>query len=430
MTPISEGKLHIRGTPILEKNLLLFNDPDVRYLINQGGSRSSKTFSIAQMFILKMLTEQHKIFTITRKTMPSLRQTVMRDFFELLQGYDIYDEASHNMTQNIYLHGTNIVEFVSLDQPQKKRGAKRNYLWMNEGNEFAFEDYMQLNLRTTEKVVMDYNPSEMEHFIYDKVLPRSDARLIKSTYLDNSFLEEALVREIERLREEDETYWKIYGLGEQAVPTSVIYGNWTIVEAMPHSTDTSVYGLDFGFQNPTALVNVAVADGKVYVDECFYETKLTNADVIERLRSTLPNRRAAIYADHAEPARIEEIYRAGFNVHPANKEVVVGIDVVKRYRLHITSRSVNLLREIKQYKWKQDKNGHVLDEPLKFLDHALDALRYAIFTHWKKYGARAFGSAENRTVGAASRSRRSLGATKRRSRGGGDGFGGDGFSNF
>jgi phage terminase large subunit len=423
VTNTGNGNLLIRGTPVLEKNLLFFNDPTVRYLVNQGGSRSSKTFSIAQMLILTMLKEQHKIITIARKTFPSLRQTVMRDFFELLEGYERYDEEAHDMTNHIYEHGTNIVEFVSLDQPQKKRGSKRNILWMNETNEFGYEDYMQLNIRTTEKIIMDYNPSEMEHFIYDKVLPRPDARLIKSTYLDNTFLEQSLIDELERLREDDETYWKIYGLGEQAAPTSLIYNNWTIVSALPESTDTIIYGLDFGFQNPTSLIQVAIADGKVYVDECLYETKLTNADVIERIRATLPNRRAAIYADHAEPQRIEEIYRAGFNIHAANKDVAVGIDLVKRYRLHITSRSVNLLREIKQYKWKQDKNGHVLDEPLKFLDHAMDALRYAMFSHFKKYGARAFGS-EGRSVGAAARSRRSVGSAKRRGRGS------DEFSNF
>lgn len=406
------GNLLLRGTPVLEQNLAAFNDPALRYIVNQGGSRSSKTYSIAQLFILKMLTDEHKIFTITRKTMPSLRQTVMRDFFELLQQYDLYDESAHNMTHNIYNYGSNVVEFISLDQPQKKRGAKRNVLWMNEANEFGYEDYMQLNLRTTEKVIMDYNPSEIEHFIYEKVIPRPDAKLIKSTYRDNTFLEDALVKEIERLQEEDLTYWKIYGLGEQAAPTSLVYGNWTVVDALPQNSDAQFFGLDFGFQNPTALIQVVIADKRVFVDECLYESKLTNADVIERLRMTLPNRRTAIYADHAEPARIEEIYRAGFNVHPAHKDVLAGIDVVKRYRLHITSRSVNLLREIKQYKFKEDRNGHVLDEPLKFLDHALDALRYAIFSHFKKYGAAAFGDAQ-RKVGASVRSRRSVARSSR-----------------
>lgn len=419
----ANGIFRPKATVVFEQNWDHFIDPTVRFIINEGGSRSSKTYSIAQLFILAGLTFEKKIFTVARKTFPSLRSTAMRDFIDILKEYDLYNEDFHDMSNHIYTLNDSIVEFVSLDMPQKKRGSKRNVLWMNESNEFGYEDYMQLNIRTSEKIIMDYNPSEIEHFIYDTVLPRQNARLIKSTYLDNTFLEQSLIDELEMLRETDETYWKIYGLGEKATPTSLIYPNWTIVDAMPQKIDTVFYGLDFGFQNPSALIEVAIADGKIYLDEGFYETKLTNADVIDRLRSTLPNRRSPIYADHAEPDRIEEIYRAGFNVHPANKDVAAGIDFVKRYRLHITRRSVNILREIKQYKWKQDKNGHLLDEPVKFLDHTMDGGRYAMFSHFKKYGARAFGS-EGRSVGAAARSRRSVGSAKRRGRGS------DEFSNF
>lgn len=384
--------LDLHCTPVFEKNWAAFHDPNIRYIVNQGGSRSSKTISIAQIFILLLMTERNEILTIARKTFPSLRQTVMRDVFDLMREYELYDEEAHDMTHHIYLLNRNIMEFISMDQPQKKRGAKRKHLWLNEANEFTYEDWMQLNLRTTGKVFLDFNPSDTEHFVYDKIIPREDAVFIQSTYRDNPFLERSLVQEIERLQHEDETYWKVFGLGEKATPTSLIFTNHTQCRSMPEHPDLEVFGLDFGFSNPTALVRVAVKDGFVFVDEVLYQTQMTNADVLDVLRRVVPNRKTFIYADHAEPQRIEEIYRAGYNIHPANKAVVAGIDFVKRFKLHITASSVNLSREIKQYKWKEDKNGHLLDEPVKFLDHALDAVRYAMFTHGAKYGQRIFGA--------------------------------------
>ena len=169
--------LKVKGTNVLWRNM----QANTRIVVNEGGTRSSKTYSIAQMLIIKAMETTGNIITITRKTLPSLRATAMRDFFEILLTLDLYEQRNHNKSEHTYKLNGNLFEFVSLDQPQKKRGAKRNILWMNEANEFTLEDYRQLSFRTADKIIMDYNPSDVDHWIYDEVIPRDDCTLIKST---------------------------------------------------------------------------------------------------------------------------------------------------------------------------------------------------------------------------------------------------------
>jgi phage terminase large subunit len=374
MLPQPEG-LTFECTNVLKRNLAA----QTRIVVNQGGARSSKTISILQLFIGLAQKEQGEVFSIVRKTLPALKASVMRDFFWLLEKYGLYREDRHNKSENIYRLCGNEFEFFSVDESQKIRGRKRKYLFINEANELSHDDFRQLALRTTGRIWMDYNPSDEQHWIYDSVIPREDCTFIKSTYLDNlKFLEPELVAEIERLKSEDENYWRVFGLGEIGQRKSIIYNRFDLVDAMPPGCDV-FFGLDFGFNNPSALVAVGEKDGETYLEEKLYETKLTNTDLIGRLRELVPGS-AEIYADCAEPQRIEEISRAGFNVFPADKSVKDGIDNVKRRNLHIVRTSERLIREIRAYKWKEDKNGNVLDEPVKFNDHLMDAMRYPIHT--------------------------------------------------
>jgi phage terminase large subunit len=305
----------------------------------------------------------------------------MRDFFEILNTWNLYDEKCHNKTDNTYILNGNLVEFMSMDQPQKKRGAKRNFLWLNEANEFTFEDFQQLVMRTTEDVDIDYNPSDEFHWIYDRLLTRPDVTFIKSTYKDNPFLPQSLIDEIEYLKEVDENYWRVYGLGERGTSKSIIYPTWHLVDAIPDFVDEIVYGVDFGFNNPTTVLAVGIYDKRyLYIDELVYETRLTNRALIDRLNEFKVPKTKVLKCDCEDPARIEEIRMAGFNAQGCMKgknSVKNGIDKIKRHSLYVTKRSVNVIKELKSYKWKEDANGHVLDEPVKFNDHGMDALRYA-----------------------------------------------------
>lgn len=347
--------------------------------IMQGGTRSSKTYNILIWFIIKLLQEQGKVLTICRKTVPSIKATVLRDFIEILENNGLYDESLHNRTDNIYKLNNNIVEFVSLDEPQKIRGRKRDYLFLNEANEDTLQDWIQLIFRTTDKIILDFNPSDEFHWIYDEVIPRDDADFYITTYKDNVFLSPSIVKEIERLKEQDENLWRVYGLGQRGTSEAVIYKNWQETDIKEPDGET-YYGLDFGYNHPSVLTKIIFFDDGIYIKEIFYEKGLTNQDLINLLYALKIDKNAEIYGDSARPENIEEIYRAGFNIHPCKKgkdSVKLGIDHIKRHKLFVDKNSINLIKEIKSYKWKQDKNNKILDEPVKFNDDCMDAMRYA-----------------------------------------------------
>jgi phage terminase large subunit len=361
------------------------NESNKKISVFQGGARSGKTYNILQWFILKMLTKQNKIFTICRESMPALRSSAMRDFFNILKEKKIYNQSYHNKTHNEYHLNNNIVEFVSLDDEQKVRGRKRDYLFINEANECKYDIWIQLALRTIKKSVLDYNPSDLYHFIYDEIIPREDCDFYKSTYKDNVYLEDSVVKEIEGLKESNENLWRIYGQGERGLSQETIYTNWKEISVMPkdHEFQQIVYGVDFGFNHPSAIVKVGIIENNAYLEEVLYETRLTNQNLIDKLKINVDNEKE-IYADSAEPDRIKEISDSGFNIYPVVKSgnsVNTGIDKVKNYKLHILSKSSNIKKEIKNYSWKKDKKtNQILDEPVKFKDHSMDAIRYAVMS--------------------------------------------------
>jgi len=372
-------KINLETTEVFEKNYTAYQS-EIRNIVNQGGSRSSKTYSIAQLFLIAALKQKNIVLSVVRKTLPALRATAMRDFFDILKTAGIYREERHNKTELIYrMPSGSEIEFFSTDQPRKVRGRTRQYLWLNEANEFTLEDYRQLNMRTKKQVYMDYNPSDQFSWIYDHVIPRKDTTVIKSTYKDNPFLEKEIVKEIERYKGLDDNYWRIYGLGEVGVSETVIYKNWEYCDSLPEEYDDEFYGLDFGYNNPSGLVQIRTKDKVPYVRELLYESYLTNSQLIEKMK-TFDMGYKYIYPDSAEPQRIEELKKAGFNCKSADKDVSKGIDTVKSQKLFITKDSVNLLKEIKSYSYKK-KDELVLDEPVKANDHLLDAMRYGIHTN-------------------------------------------------
>ena len=192
----------------------------------QGGTRSSKTYSLCQLFIVKCLEDTGRTFTIVRKTLPALKGTAYRDVLNILKDMELYSEENHNKSELSYLLNGNLIEFISVDQPQKIRGRKRDYLWLNEANELTYEDWTQLILRTTEQIYLDYNPSDPYSWIYEKVQTRDDCTFIKSTYKANPFLDEDTISEIERLKDIDPDYWRVYGLGEIGSIQTMIFRNF------------------------------------------------------------------------------------------------------------------------------------------------------------------------------------------------------------
>ena len=341
-----------------------------------------KTFSILTALIELCHKNSGLVITICRKTFPALRATAMRDFFEILNKEEIYNPDLHNKSDATYQLWGNMVEFISIDQPQKVRGRKRDVLFINEANEINLEDWRQLLLRTTGRVLIDYNPSDEFHWIYEEVIPREDAEFFRTTYKDNPFLPQSVVMEIERFKTADENFWKVYGLGERGTAQSTIFTHWTEINQIPNEYKLLTTGIDFGYTNdPTAIVRVYTDGHGFAVDELCYATRLTNSDISKVLRDNEVHRSDVVICDSAEPKSIDEIHAHGFNTHGARKgkdSVKNGIQFLHSRPLLITARSVNLIRELRNYKWKEDKNGKQLNEPVDNFNHAIDAMRYAI----------------------------------------------------
>ena len=307
--------------------------------------------------------------------------TVMRDFFEVLNNLEIYDRKYHNKSDHTYELNGNLIEFLSMDQPQKKRGAKRDKLWLNEANELTLEDWRQLVMRTEGDIFLDFNPSEEFHWIYDEVLTRDDVELIKSTYLDNPFLPQTVIDEIERFKELDPDFWRVYGLGERGKNNALIFRSWEINDDIPKEAVLR-RGMDFGFsQDPTALVDVWETDDARWLDERIYSTNLTTPDLYQTILAREINPREQIMCDSAEPKTIEELRRKGVNAKSVKKfkdSINAGIDILKSKKLYVTSRSTNLIKELRNYKWKTDSSGRILNVPVDLHNHGLDAARYAV----------------------------------------------------
>jgi phage terminase large subunit len=339
----------------------------------------------------KFYSERDIRILITRKTGPALKKSAWLLINDMIKQYDLpMREQDRNRSDLVLTYGSNQIYFTAIDDPDKLKSFERiNYIWGEEASEYTKEDYIQLGLRCRGKnpngknrLFFSFNPVDEQSYLRELTgnAPYNIA-VNHSTYRDNAFLEQEYIEQIESLQEQDPTYWKIYGLGEWATPENLIYTNWDIVPDFPEDIYEVGYGLDFGYIHPAVLLKIAVHEDDAYVDEVVFESKLLNSELIDRMKQLIPeaDRGRIIIADSAEPDKIEEISQAGFNIFPSIKgkrSVHTGIDRVKRYNLHITSNSANLIQQMRGYKRKVDKNGNILDEPVKFKDDGPDALRY------------------------------------------------------
>jgi len=384
------SELSIKHTSIFSKNLEAFDNPDIRYIINQGGSRSSKSYSILQLLIYKCLTISECKISIIRKSFPTLRGSILKDLIDILQSLNLYSEKNHNKTENIYRFGNgSYIELFSLDDSQKLRGRKRDIAFINECNEIDLEEFLQIDMRTTDKIIMDFNPSDLENYI-DDYIKKPNAILIKSTYKDNTFLTKGIINTIEDLINVDINYYKIYCLGEKPTSNARIYSHFKQYTNIPKDEHIlrTIYGLDFGFTHPTALCEITITqDYKYYIKELIYQSGLTTSDLIIEMQKL--NINGLIYCDSARTDTIEELNRNGFNCKSSNKFVKEGIDYIKSKSINIYYESINILKEFKTYSWKT--NGEkITEDVVKINDDILDAIRYGIYTDYKSISQSSF----------------------------------------
>jgi phage terminase large subunit len=383
----------VEATEIFERNY----DSDSKIVINRGGTRSSKTWSLNQLCALWLISGNYGtdkychegVWTTVRKYRTNLDGTVIRDFEDILKAEGWYSGVDHNKTKKQYRYGKRLVEFIGADDEQKLRGAKRNILYCNEANELEYkQEFFQLLMRTENKIFLDFNPDDEQIWINQELeIKRSkevgDVEVIVSNYKNNAFLPKSLIKEIEYLKQTDKEFWKIYGLGEYGNISGLIYENVKYVDSMP-DCKLVAHGLDFGYSiDSCAALSVYRKDDELYLKELIYERELTNHDIAEKLIPIIG--REELICDSAEPKSIEELYRLGLNAKPAAKgrdSILNGIDILKRYKINVVNSS-NLRREFRMYKWATDKNGNSLQKPIG-QDHLMDALRYVALIHLKE----------------------------------------------
>jgi len=337
-----------------------------------GGTRSGKTYAILQYLIVKAIEGQETI-TIVRKTIPSLKRTVIKDFIDILKGIGIWHEEDYNQTDRIWHYGDSIIQFVSTDDAEKLRGIKSTILFLEECSEIDEESAFQLMIRTTGKIIMALNPTVSP---YHWVRQMGDCERFITTYLDNPFLESTVVKAIEELQHTNQKKWLIYGKGEYAPNERAVY-KFQIVDTF--EAEFVAFGLDWGYNDPTAVVAVYKNGDNLYLEEVVYEKGLVMKDIADKLNRFGIDKSYEIWCDSSEPRSVEELYRMGFNAKAVQKgpdSKRFGISVMQNYNIFIHSKSQNLINEMYSYQYEQDKHGYVTDIPEDGLDHLLDAARY------------------------------------------------------
>lgn len=351
----------------------------------QGSARSSKTYNTLIWLIMFCLYNAGTRLSIVRKTLPALKGSVLVDFKEIIIKMNLYNDKRLNKTDLVYtFENGSWIDFFSSDNEQKLRGRKRDILFVNEANELSYLEFEQLQMRTTRLAIIDYNPSFSEEHWICKLNAEGKTYHFVSTYKDNPFLEKKVIEEIESLKHKNENLWRIYGLGLQSVVEGLIFTNVQTCKAIPEYVKKRFVGMDFGFTNdPTAIVEVGIdeAEKAIYIDEIAYRTQMLTNDIIRELKTNADRRK--IISESADPRLIQEIYRAGINIHPVNKfkgSVEAGITKMQEYTIYYTERSINVGKELHNYIYDRDKEGKWLNQPVDAFNHAIDAARYVILS--------------------------------------------------
>jgi len=351
---------------------------DKRICVFQGSSRASKTYNILIYWVYKLLTEEDKVLSIVRKTLPALKGSVLRDLKQILIDFGVYNSNDWHSVDGYYQLGTNIIEWFSVDDETKLRGRKRDYLFINEATEVSYDEYIQLALRTSGRIVIDLNPSLWNSWIYD-LEKEKDVFYTVVTYKDNPFLDQSLIDEIEKLKTRDQNLWRVFGEGQKGVPTRVVFNHHQLYTELPQSAKLLGYGCDIGFNDPNTLVRVYKDGDSIYCEELLYLRNTTVSDLIYKIKDLKINLTDDFIVDSAAPQAITEMSRNGINAKPVKKDTILsGIDQIKRSNFFVHANSKNLIDELNSYVWKSDKNGNNLDEPEDKNNHLIDAIRYIL----------------------------------------------------
>lgn len=359
---------------------------DKRIRAAAGGTSASKTISILLILIDKAQyaanNDKQLLISVVSESLPHLKRGVMRDFINIMESHKYFKEANWNRTDFIYSFGPNVrIEFFGVDTPDKVRGPRRDILFMNEANNCPFESFEQLEVRTKDEIWLDWNPTN-EFWFYSEILPFRDEDLdfITLTYKDNESLDENIVKSIEA-RKHNLNWWKVYGLGQLGDVEGKIYKDWAIIDKIPHEARFERMGLDFGYANdPASLIALYYYNGGYIVEELLHRIGMSNRKIADYINNS-DNPNGLVIADSAEPKSIAEMQEYGLNIIGAQKgpgSRNQGIQYVQDQRMSVTKKSTNVIKAYRNYMWKTDKDGKILDIPDHNFSDAMDAVRYAL----------------------------------------------------
>jgi len=353
-----------------------------RKKVIQGGTSASKTFSILAVLIDKAARQSGLEISIVSSSVPHLRRGALKDFLKIMKLTGRYIDKNYNRTNLIYTFSNgSYIEFFSVEDEAKLRGARRNILYVNEANNIDYESYKQLAIRTSGDIYIDFNPTS-NFWAHSEVLSEPDSEFLKLTYKHNEGLPQTIIDELEQNREKALTsdYFKnwcrVYLDGEVGQLEGTIIQNWKSIDKIPEGAQLLGYGSDWGFTNdPTTLIALYKWDNKLIVDEIIYQKGLLSSDYAKIIKQN--NIIDKIIADSSEPRTIAELKTYGINIQGVKKpRIKESIHLMLEYELLITSSSTNLINEIMNYKWSDKSNG----EPIDAFNHCIDALRYIIWT--------------------------------------------------
>lgn len=354
-------------------------------IVNEGGARSGKSYSTIQCLIYIATQKPNTRISIVSHSLPHIKRGAFRDFKIIMDEWKLWDENKFSYSDHIFTFSNgSYIELFGLEDETKARGPGRDILFVNEANLIKKKLFDQLAMRTTGQILLDLNPADTECWCYELADDLSNKK-IHSTYKDNiDNLSETQIRYIESYKDGDPYMWEVFGLGLRGRATDMIYTHWKICKDLPMRGEVFM-GCDFGYNVPSAVMLCELYEGAIYAKELLYKTRLNTSELIEQFKAIGVSKTIDLFCDNAEPKTIDELVRAGYNAKPADKDVTEGIRKVKSMPLYLTEDSANAISEIKTYKWRTDINGKVVrdkdkDEPVKANDHAMDALRYAVFT--------------------------------------------------
>ena len=342
----------------------------------QGSSRSSKTYNILIWLILHAVSHPNTRISIVRKTLPALKASAYYDFKEILLAWKWWSEKRINKSDLIYTFPNgSTIEFFSTDSEEKLRGRKQHILYANEANELDYLEWQQLKFRTSEMAILDYNPSFDEDHWVSTLNKRDDVYHFITTYKDNPFLGRVIIDELESLQHTNQSLWKIYGLGQQAIVEGLIFPSWQRVDEFPAAAKREGVGIDFGYTNdPTAIIRCGLLGNNLYFEEMNYATRMTTNDIADALKV---RRQLNAYADNSDPRLIDEIRMQGVRIEGVAKpKIIQRINSMQKYNICIVKGSPAIESEIKKYTYVQDRSGKWLNEPIDKFNHAFDAAGY------------------------------------------------------